>query len=213
MKLIENAQKVQEYVEGMTTPETDVLYKLKRETFLKAPSPQMVSGHYQGRLLTMITQMIRPKRVLEVGTFTGYTAICFGMGLPEDGQVHTIEVNEERETIIRKYLEKAGMQDKVMLYIGDAKEVIPTIDEMFDLVFIDASKMEYDTYFDLIFEKVQPGGFIMSDNVLWYGKVLEEKKDKKTAAIHDFNARIQEDKRVENILLPMMDGIMIARKI
>lgn len=213
MKLIENAQKVQEYVEGMTTPETDVLYQLKRETFLKAPSPQMVSGHYQGRLLTMITQMIRPKRVLEVGTFTGYTAICFGMGLPEDGQVHTIEVNEERETIIRKYLEKAEMQDKVTLYIGDAKEVIPTIDEMFDLVFIDASKMEYDTYFDLIFEKVRPGGFIMSDNVLWYGKVLEEKKDKKTAAIHDFNVRIQEDERVENILLPMMDGIMIARKI
>jgi caffeoyl-CoA O-methyltransferase len=213
MKLIENAQKVQEYVEGMTTPETDVLYQLKRETFLKAPSPQMVSGHYQGRLLTMITQMIRPKRVLEVGTFTGYTAICFGMGLPEDGQVHTIEVNEERETIIRKYLEKAEMQDKVTLYIGDAKEVIPTIDEMFDLVFIDASKMEYDTYFDLIFEKVRSGGFIMSDNVLWYGKVLEEKKDKKTAAIHDFNVRIQEDERVENILLPMMDGIMIARKI
>lgn len=213
MKLIENARAVQKYVEGMTTAETDVLYELKRETFLKAPSPQMISGHYQGRLLTMITQMIQPKRVLEVGTFTGYTAICFGMGLPEGGQVHTVEVNEERETIIRKYLAKAEMEDKVTLHIGDAKEVIPTIDEVFDLVFIDASKMEYDTYFELIFEKVRQGGFIMTDNVLWYGKVLEEKKDKKTAAIDAFNAKIQADERVENILLSMMDGIMIARKI
>ncbi len=213
MKLIKNAEAIQEYVEGMTTPETDILYNLKRETYLKVLSPQMISGHYQGRLLTMITQMIRPKRVLEVGTFTGYTAICFGMGLPEDGQVHTIEINEERENIIRKHLEKAELEEKVILYIGDAKEIIPTIDEMFDLVFIDASKMEYDTYFDLIFEKVRQGGFILTDNVLWYGKVLEEKKDKKTAAIHAFNSRIQEDERVENILLPMMDGIMIARKI
>ncbi|MGB0861267.1 MAG: O-methyltransferase [Saprospiraceae bacterium] len=213
MKLIKNAEAIQEYVEGMTTPETDILYNLKRETYLKVLSPQMISGHYQGRLLTMITQMIRPKRVLEVGTFTGYTAICFGMGLPEDGQVHTIEINEERENIIRKHLEKAELEEKVILYIGDAKEIIPTIDEMFDLVFIDASKMEYDTYFDLIFEKVREGGFILTDNVLWYGKVLEEKKDKKTAAIHAFNSRIQEDERVENILLPMMDGIMIARKI
>lgn len=213
MKLIKNASGIQEYVEEMTTPETDILYNLKRETYLKVLSPQMISGHYQGRLLTMITQMIRPKRVLEVGTFTGYTAICFGMGLPEDGQVHTIEINEERENIIRKHLEKAELEEKVILYIGDAKEIIPTIDEMFDLVFIDASKMEYDTYFDLIFEKVREGGFILTDNVLWYGKVLEEKKDKKTAAIHAFNSRIQEDERVENILLPMMDGIMIARKI
>ena len=204
-----------QYVESHTTPETDVLYQLNRATHLQTTAPQMISGHFQGRLLTMLTQMIRPNRVLEIGTFTGYTAICFAMGLPEHGQVHTIEINEELEEMIHEYLDLAKVSHQVTLHMGDAKTIIPTIEEQFDLVFIDASKMEYDTYYELVFSKVVKGGFILSDNVLWDGKVAQPNHlhNKKTASIHAYNQKIQNDPRVENLLLPIRDGIMIARKI
>lgn len=201
------------YLEQHSTPEADVLYQLNRETHLKVCLPQMITGKYAGRFLTMITQMIQPKRVLEIGTFTGYTAICFGSALPEGGVLHTIELNEEQEDRIRKFLVLAKIEDKVQLHIGDARQIIPTFEEQFDLVFIDATKLQYDEYYELVFSKVRKGGFILSDNVLWYGKVLNEKKDKTTAAIHAYNQRINNDDRVENILIPIGDGIMIARKI
>lgn len=200
------------YLERMTSPELPVLQELYRTTHLRVNLPHMISGHYQGRLLTLLTQMIRPQRVLEVGTFTGYTAICFALGLPDGGEVHTIEKNEELEDLIREYLDKAGVAERVRLFIGDALEVIPTLTEVYDLVFIDATKIEYDDYYESLFDKVAAGGFILSDNVLWDGKVLREPHDKKTAAMHRFNQRIQDDPRVENLLLPIRDGIMIARK-
>ena len=206
-------KKLQSYLEEVSTPESDVLYHLNRETRLKVCLPQMITGKYAGRFLTMITQMIQPKRVLEIGTFTGYTAICFGAALPEDGILHTIEINEEQEDRIRKFLALAKIEDKVKLHIGDAREIIPAIDDLFDLVFIDATKLQYDEYYELVFSKVRKGGYILSDNVLWYGKVLNEKKDKTTAAIDVYNQRINADDRVENILVPIGDGIMIARKI
>ena len=206
-------KKLQSYLEEVSTPESDVLYHLNRETRLKVCLPQMITGKYAGRFLTMITQMIQPKRVLEIGTFTGYTAICFGAALPEDGILHTIEINEEQEDRIRKFLALAKIEDKVKLHIGDAREIIPTIEDLFDLVFIDATKLQYDEYYELVFSKVRKGGFILSDNVLWYGKVLNEKKDKTTTAIDAYNQRINNDDRVENILVPIGDGIMIARKI
>lgn len=205
-------KKLSDYLEKHTTSPSEVLYHLNRETHLTVNIPKMISGAYQGRLLTMLTQMIQPKRVLEIGTFTGYTAICFAYGLPEGGLVHTIEINEELAPIISKYLNLAKVADKVKLHIGDALDVIPTLDEQFDLVFIDARKLDYDAYFELVFAKVRKGGFILSDNVLWEGKVLEESQDKRTATIHAYNQKIQADQRVENILLPIRDGIMIARK-
>lgn len=202
-----------DYLETHTTSQTDVLHQLTRETHLKVILPQMITDEYTGRFLTMVTQMIQPKRILEIGTFTGYTAICFAIGLPEGGLLHTIEIDEEKEDLIRKYLDLAGVTDKVQLHIGDARQVIPTIDEIFDLVFIDATKLQYDEYYEQVIAKVRKGGFILSDNVLWYGKVLQEPMDKKTKAINAYNNKLHADKRVENILLPIGDGIMIARKI
>jgi caffeoyl-CoA O-methyltransferase len=201
------------YLQRFSTPQTDVLHALTRETHLKVNLPQMITEPYAGRFLTMITHMIQPQRILEIGTFTGYTAICFAMGLPENGVLHTIEINEEQEDRIRKFLALAKVDRQVQLHIGDARKIIPTLDEVFDLVFIDATKLQYDEYYELVFSKIRKGGFILSDNVLWYGKVLNEHGDKKTAAIHAYNEKIHADPRVENILLPIGDGIMIARKI
>lgn len=208
-----DTQIVKKYVERFTTPHSPVLQQLTRETFLKVLMPQQISSPYQGQLLTMITRMICPMRVLEVGTFTGYTAICFANGLPEGGIVHTIEMNEEQEDLIRKYINLADVAEKIQLHIGNALEIIPQLDEAFDLVFIDATKKEYEQYYELIFSKVKKGGFILADNAFRNAKVFQEKHDKKTAAIHAFNQKIQSDDRVENILLPIDDGIMIAHKI
>ncbi len=200
------------YAEQHTTGPSALLNRLERETYLKEINPRMLAGHYQGRLLTMISQMIRPKAVLEVGTFTGYSALCLAEGLQEGGVLHTIEVNEELEKRAKTYFERANKSHQIQMHIGDACEIIPTLDEVFDLVFLDADKQSYKRYYELVFDKVRNGGFIITDNVLWNGKVLEEVQDKETAAIHAFNQLLQADERIENILLPVRDGIMIARK-
>jgi predicted O-methyltransferase YrrM len=204
--------KVLEYAEQHTTTEDEVLQALRRETYLKVLQPQMLSGQIQGQLLTFFSQMLQPKAILEIGTFTGYAAICLAKGLTQNGIMHTIEVNEEKETIIRKYLAKANLNNKVQLHIGDAAQIIPTLTETFDLVFIDAGKKHNALYYDMIFDRVRQGGFIITDNVLWKGKVTEETNDKRTRLIDEFNKKIQGDERVENLLLPVRDGLMIVRK-
>ena len=204
--------KILEYAENHTTSEDDVLRALRRETHLKELQPQMLSGQIQGQLLTFFSQMLQPKAILEIGTFTGYAAICLAKGLAQNGIMHTIEVNEEKETIIRKFLAKADLNIKVQLHIGDAAQIIPTLTETFDLVFIDAGKKHNALYYDMVFDRVRQGGFIITDNVLWKGKVAEDTNDKRTRLIDEFNKKIQQDKRVENLLLPVRDGLMIVRK-
>lgn len=202
-----------EYVETHTSPETEVLKELNRETHLKVLMPRMLSGHFQGRLLSMISWMMRPSAILEIGTYTGYSALCFAEGLPEGGKIHSIDINEELEDLVRRFVHKAGMEDKVVLHIGNALEIIPTLDITFDLVFIDADKVNNLKYYNMVIEKVRTGGFIIADNVLWSGKVLDkEKQDKDTKVILEFNDFVHRDERVENILLPIRDGLLIARK-
>lgn len=200
------------YADAFTTAEPEVLQQLNRETNAKVMMPQMLSGHVQGTLLRMFSHMIQPKAILEVGTYTGYSAINMAYGLQQNGVLHTIDINEELEDMINTYFQKAGVADKIKLHIGNALEIIPDLDETFDLVFIDADKVNYARYYDLVFDKVRTGGFIIADNVLWSGKVLNDDKDKDTRAIHAYNEKIQADDRVENILLPVRDGLMVARK-
>ena len=203
-----------QYSNSFSKAEDSVLKELDRETHLKFLSPRMLSGHLQGNLLTFISKLIKPKNILEIGTFTGYSAICLAKGLAENGKLTTIDANPEIESIARKYFEKSGLQNKINLLIGNAIELIPSIYDKFNLVFIDADKKNYSNYFDLIIEKVESGGIIIADNVLWSGKVLKnvQTMDKETLAIHQFNAKIQNDNRVENLLLPIRDGIMLIRK-
>lgn len=209
-------QLIHQYCEQHTSPQSDALYELERETNLKTLAPQMLSGHLQGQLLQLISQLMRPKRILEIGTFTGYAAICMAQGLPDDGKLMTIEANPELEYISKKYFKKTGLDQKVEAIIGDAKQIIPTLTDTFDMVFIDAGKQDYAYFYDLVFDKVNIGGLIMADNVLWSRKVLDPeliKKDKDTKTIHTFNNKIQQDERVENVLLPLRDGLIIARKV
>lgn len=203
---------LEQYVEQHTTPESGVLQQLNRETYAKVMMPRMLSGHLQGRFLAMISQMIQPKTILEIGTYTGYSAICLAEGLQQGGTLHTIDINEELETLVREYFEKAGIASQVQYHIGNAMEIIPTIEGTFDLVFIDADKINYANYFDLVIDRVAKGGYIMADNVLWSGKVIDEKKDKDTAAIDAYNKKLMADPRVETVLVPIRDGILIARK-
>ncbi len=200
------------YCEAHTTPQSEVLYELERETNLKTLAPQMISGHLQGQFLTLVSQLQRPKAMLEIGTFTGYAAICLAQGLAEGGLLHTIEANRELEHIITKYITKAGLNDKIQLHLGKAEEIIPTLDVMFDLVFIDAGKQQNALFYDMILDKVNPGGLILIDNVLWSGKVVMGEQDPDTQVIRAFNDKVNNDERVENILLPIRDGLLIARK-
>ncbi len=195
--------------------ESKVLAELNRETWAKVLIPRMLSGHLQGRALSMFSKMIKPKVILEIGTYTGYSAICLSEGLKEDGQIHTIDINEELTPISSKYFEKAGIASKTKQHIGNAVELIPTIDEKFDLIFIDADKENYCNYFDLVIDNLNIGGYIIADNVLWSGKVVEEinPKDTETIGIVNFNKKIHENDRVENLLMPIRDGLMICRKI
>ncbi|NND31773.1 MAG: methyltransferase domain-containing protein [Saprospiraceae bacterium] len=189
------------------------LQDLERKTHLTTLAPQMISGHIQGRFLSMISHLLRPKNVLEIGTFTGYSAICLAEGLASDGRVHTIEVNPEYATMSLHAAQDAGFQDKIVFYLGDALELIPKLEIDFDLVFIDAAKMSYQDYFELIFTKVIKGGFILMDNLLWGGKVITDANDAETNALRTFAHQIQNDARLENILLPIRDGLMICRKV
>ncbi len=202
------------YVCDHSENEPDVLRQLNRKTYLSVLQPRMLSGHFQGRVLSMLSHMIRPMRVLEIGTYTGYSALCFSEGLAEGGKVITIDVNEELEELVREFVAKAGMEDKIDYRIGDAAQLIPQLDEQFDIVFIDADKKNYCTYYDLVFDKVRPGGYIIADNVLWSGKVLEEYEtlDRETKIIMDYNRMVHEDPRVQEVLLPIRDGLMVARK-
>lgn len=201
-----------EYCENHTSPHSEILYQLERETHLKTLAPQMMSGHLQGRFFSMLSKMKQPKTILEVGTFTGYAALCLAEGLPANGVLHTIEVNPELEYLIRKYIGKAGLENKIHLHIGDASDVIPSLDLSFDMAFIDAGKMDYAHHYELVVGKMNPGGLILADNVLWSGKVAEKKYDKDTRGIRLFNKKIQEDERVDNALLPIRDGIMLMIK-
>lgn len=201
------------YCEAHTKPESIILKDLERETHLKTLAPQMLSGHLQGKFLRFISNMIQPAAILEIGTFTGYSAICLAEGLKEGGVLHTIEIGEELKEIIMKYIEKAGLSDKIKLHIGDAHDIIPGLQQEFDLIFIDADKVSYPAYYDLVFDRVKNGGYIVADNALWSGKVLENKRDKDTQGIHLFNEKVNEDKRVDNMLIPIRDGIMLIRKL
>jgi caffeoyl-CoA O-methyltransferase len=247
-----------EYSESHTTPEIPLMARLNRETHLTQVNPQMLSGHLQGALLRMITQMIRPERVLEIGTFTGYSAIAMAMGMspyadpadstmtpypdPADSGItrplspidsgkspllapvqsgigvravlHTIEVNPELEDGIRRFIREAGLEEQILLHMGNALDIISTLEEVWDLVFLDADKPNYLNYYEMVFPRLRPGGFIIADNVLWGGKVLgdPEKMDKDTRGIIAFNEFVHRDERVENVLLPIRDGLMIIRK-
>lgn len=197
-----------------SSPEDALLAKLNRETHVKILQPRMLSGHFQGRVLSMLSKMIRPERILEIGTYTGYSALCMAEGLTETGKIITLDVNEQLEDFVRSFIAESQYADKIDYRIQDAKQHIPELDELFDMVFIDADKQNYINYYHLVFDKVKPGGYILSDNVLWSGKVVqtEGKIDKDTKLLQEFNDMIQDDDRVENVLLPIRDGIMIARK-
>ncbi|HLP54009.1 MAG TPA: class I SAM-dependent methyltransferase [Fluviicola sp.] len=209
------AQELDDYVCRHTSPENELLAKLNRETHLKVMQPRMLSGHFQGRVLSMLSHMIRPERILEIGTYTGYSALCLAEGLTENGKLITIDINAQLEAFVRSQFEKSALNAKIDFRVANAMELIPQLDEQFDIVFIDADKQNYINYYHLVFDKVKKGGYILADNVLWSGKVTGdyEKLDKDTRLLMDFNQLIQEDERVENVLLPIRDGIMIARKL
>lgn len=202
------------YAAAHTTPESEVLARLNRETHARVLSPRMLSGHVQGRALALFSRMIRPTFVLEIGTYTGYSALCLAEGLGPGGKVITLDVNDELETFTRSFFAASGYADRIDYRLGDAAELIPTLAEPFDLVFIDADKRNYLRYYDLVFDRVRPGGFILADNVLWSGKVVRpgRKIDADTQALLDFNRYVHDDPRVENLLLPLRDGLLIIRK-
>ncbi len=205
---------IDEYIYKHSDPEDAILKELVRETNLKVPRPRMLSGYLQGKLIEHISKMIRPEKILEIGTYTGYSAICWAKGLKENGKIHTIEINDERESIIKKYFKKANVESKIKLHLGDALKIIPTIDEKFDIVFIDADKPNYLKYYNLVIGKLKKGAYIIADNVLWSGKVTEEnnKTDESTQGIIEFNKFVKHDTNVEKIILPIRDGLMLIRK-
>ena len=207
-------KEIDKYILNNIESEDEVLKELERETYLKVLHPRMISGHLQGEVLTMFSKMIQPENILEIGTFTGYSAICLAKGLHENGKLITIEIDDELETLAKKYIVKSGLQDKIVQRIGAALEIIPALKESFDLVFIDADKREYVAYYQAVFDKVQNGGYIIADNTLWSGKVLEkpEADDEQTMGILEFNNLIKRDKRVEKVILPLRDGMTIIRK-
>ncbi|HNM26001.1 MAG TPA: O-methyltransferase [Saprospiraceae bacterium] len=204
---------VWDYCLRHTSPVDPVLDELQRQTHLRTLHPQMLSGPYQGMLLRFISQMIRPRRILEIGAFTGYSAICLAQGLTDDGLLHTIEIDDELEPLLRTYFEKSGLEARIRLHIGDAAQIVPALDETFDLVFLDAGKLDYQRHYELALPKLRPGGFLLADNVLWDGKVLRPQGDATALALHRFNEQIQNDSRVENLILPLRDGLMLVRKL
>lgn len=207
--------KIFNYSLSKSSKEPKILNDLNRETHLKILNPRMLSGHYQGRILSLVSKIIKPKTVLEIGTYTGYSTICLSEGLDKNGSIHTIDHNEELLVIQNKYFKKAGISEKVKQYTGDATKIVKKLNLDFDLVFIDADKENYPLYFDSIIEKVKPGGIIIADNILWSGKILEkvEEEDYATKSIIEFNDKVKNDDRVETIILPIRDGLSLIRKI
>jgi predicted O-methyltransferase YrrM len=212
MELIPAA--VEAFADKYTSPESELLYKLNRETHLKIAQPHMLSGHVQGQFLRMVSHMVRPRRILELGTFTGYSAICLAAGLTDDGILHTVDINEELETFCRQYFAASGYGDKIKMHIGQAAGIIAQLDEVLDLVFIDADKTGYEAYYDLVWNKLRPGGFILADNVLYHGEVLapENEQGRQAKAMTAFCEKILADDRAEQVLLTMRDGVLLIRK-
>lgn len=201
------------YVQAHTEPESDLLARLARETEARVLLPRMLSGHVQGRILAMFSRMMKPSRILEIGTFTGYSGLCLAEGLPSHGELISIDINEELEDMVRRYWDEAPQASQMKQLIGNAMQIIPSLPGNFDLVFIDADKLNYQNYYNMIIDRVPPGGFIIADNVLWSGKVADPAvQDKDTKAIRAFNDFLHEDKRVENTLLAVRDGLLILRK-
>lgn len=211
-RLNQSLRAVVAYAEAHSTPLDPLLHELDRETHLKTLAPQMMSGLLQGQFLRLLSMIQGPRRILEVGTFTGYGTLCLAAGLTSGGHMDTVEVNDELAWIIRKYLRKAGLEEQVALHLGDAMDLLPTLPGPYDLVFLDAGKHDYIRHYELVMEKVNPGGLILADNVLWSGKVVEKPEDPDARLLHQFNEHVQRDERVENVLLPLRDGLMIARK-
>lgn len=209
------SKSINDYAEAYTTPETPVLAALNRETHLKVELPVMLSGHLQGAMLQAISGMIRPNTILEIGTYTGYSAICLAQGLSPEGQLHTIDVNEELQDLCFRYFCEAGLEKKIIQHVGNAAAIIPSLQHQFDLVFIDADKQNYALYYDLVFDKVPVGGYILADNVLYNGEVVMDAtaQSKNAKAIHAFNEKVKNDTRVEQVLLPIRDGILLIKKL
>ena len=204
---------LENYIADNSQNEPEVLQELTRETHLKVIQPRMITGHFQGRVLSLLSKIINPKNILEIGTYTGYSAICLAEGIQKQGKLHTIDVNEELVNMQRKYFDKSGYGNQIVQHTGDALKIIPTLDEVFDLVFIDAEKASYDFYFETVIKKTRPGSVILSDNVLWSGKVVEplNPKDKVTKILLDYNQKLKDDPRVETVLLPIRDGLTLSR--
>ncbi len=203
------------YIVDHSNDEPELLKQLHRETYQKVLQPRMLSGHYQGRVLSMISKLTRPKTILEIGTFTGYSALCLAEGLLPSGELHTIDLNEELYDFAQKYFDTSPFRSNIKQYTGDAIKIIPELDLMFDLIFIDADKENYSNYFHLVIDKLNPGGIILSDNVLWNGKVIEPlmPKDKSTKAVLEYNTLLKNDDRIETVVLPVRDGLTISRKL
>lgn len=210
MNEIKNA--LTDYADSFTSGESAVLAELREHCYAHYEDSAMLSGFYQGRLLSMFSHMIRPSVVLEIGTYLGYSTLCFAEGLADGGKVITLDVQEDTNKVAKSYVDRTEYVGRIEFLLGNAADIIPTLIETFDLVFIDADKPNYSNYYDLVFDKVRPGGFIIADNVLWSGRVLDASKDEDTQALHDYNQKVLADDRVENILLPIRDGLMIARK-
>jgi caffeoyl-CoA O-methyltransferase len=208
-------ESLEEYISAHIEPESTLLYNLYRETNLCLLNPRMASGHIQGRLLKMLVGMIRPHTVLEIGTFTGYATLCMAEGLPEDGVIHTIEIDDELESFIKKWIRKSKFIDKIKLHIGDSLEVVPALNLKFDLIFLDGEKRQYVDYYERFFEFLNPGGYIIADNTLWDGHVADPNynNDEQTIGIKAFNNRVYNDKRVEVSMIPLRDGLSIIRKL
>ena len=206
-------KKIENYAAKFTQNESEILSELNRETWAKVMIPRMLSGHMQGRILSMLSKMIQPTTIVEIGTYTGYSALCLAEGLSENGTLHTIDINEEYIAFADKYFQKSTYKNKIKQHIGIAIDILPEIKEKIQLVFIDADKENYSNYYNLVFDKLEVGGYIIADNVLWSGKVVEDEMDEETKALVDYSTLINEDKRVENVLLPVRDGLMICRKI
>ena len=206
-------EKIDDYAVAHSQEEPVILQELSKETWQKVLNPRMLSGAFQGRILSVLSKLIKPKNILEIGTYTGYATLCFAEGLTSDGKIITIDKNEELETLQNKYFEKSGFRKQITQLVGNAIEIIPTINEKFDLVFIDADKSNYINYFHLIIDKMNSGGIILSDNVLWSGKVVEalDPKDEDTKVLLAYNKLMNEDPRIETVLLPIRDGLTLSR--
>tara|TARA_B110000438_G_scaffold185668_1_gene177324 strand:+ start:1548 stop:2186 length:639 start_codon:yes stop_codon:yes gene_type:complete len=206
-------KKIEDYISDHSNQETDLLSQLNRETWAKVLMPRMLSGHIQGRVLSLFSKIIKPTNIIEIGTYTGYSALCLSEGIKEDGEIHTIDINEEHTLIAEKYFKKSKFSKNIIQHVGKALDIIPKINKRFQLAFIDADKENYSKYFDLLIDKIDVNGIIIADNVLWSGKVTKKHMDNETKELDLYNKKVNSDLRVENILLSVRDGLMICRKI